>query len=80
VAYSLLLVFTMHVLMRIQLSPLDRDREASMADEGGVTGAIVENEEGLDAKDWLSTRVGLVAPVATPLGPLFPSVRPDQVA
>jgi hypothetical protein len=51
-----------------------------MADEGGVTGAIVENEEGLDAKDWLSTRVGLVAPVATPLGPLFPSVRPDQVA
>jgi nucleotide-binding universal stress UspA family protein len=44
------------------LTPLDREREASMADEGGASGATVERE---------GPRAGLVAPVlvATDLSP-----------
>ena len=38
--------------------PLDREREASMADEGGVSGAIMENEEGLGPEDWLEEQTG----------------------
>ncbi len=35
------------------LNALDQEREASMADEGGVSGAIMENQDGLKAEDWM---------------------------
>ncbi len=35
------------------LNVLDQEREASMADEGGVSGAIMENQDGLKAEDWM---------------------------
>lgn len=38
----------------VRLSSLDLDRQASMADEGGVSGALVENQEGLDPRYLVS--------------------------
>ena len=35
------------------LNVWDQQREASMADEGGVSGAIMENQDGLKAEDWM---------------------------
>ncbi len=36
----------------LDFSRLDQEREESMADEGGVSGAIVENQDGLEVRDW----------------------------
>jgi hypothetical protein len=44
--------------MQMDTGPLDREREASMADEGSVSGAIMENEEGLGPEDWLEKQTG----------------------
>ncbi len=38
------------------LNALDQEREASMADEGGVSGAIMENQDGLVPKDWMKAQ------------------------
>lgn len=47
------------------LNALDQEREASMADEGGVSGAIMENQDGLKPEDWIrENRAPAVLPKA----------------
>jgi len=38
------------------LNPLDQEREASMADEGGMSGAVMESQDGDTARDPTSRR------------------------